>query len=101
MDEVEAIEAIVVVVEFISRRRFSPPFGMAPASRKWRQGVPRNLKRSKLPRLHVLGKDILLTTYGMCLGRRNRTLHLYEMTWPTNLLVFGFGRAKGRRTVCG
>ena len=30
MDEVEAIEAIVVVVEFISRRRFSPPFGMAP-----------------------------------------------------------------------
>ena len=27
------------------------------------------------------------------IGRRNRTLHLYEMTWPTNLLVLGFSRA--------
>ena len=52
MDEIEAKEAIVVVVEFITRRaesRFSPPFGMAPALRKWRQGVLRNLKCSKSP----------------------------------------------------
>ena len=26
-------------------------------------------------------------------SRRNRTLHLYEVIWPTNLLVFGFSRA--------
>ena len=26
-------------------------------------------------------------------GRRNRTMHLYEVTWPTDLVVLGVTRA--------
>ena len=54
------------------------------------------LSSLKIIRLICVKREQLVVHCGSNIwvqDRRNRTLHLHEVTWPTNLLIFRFSRA--------